>query len=131
MYQDFDEKIARLYQIRNHFIERTEKIPGVTINGHKDHQNAPHIVSVSVKGVRSEVLLHALEDKEIYVSAGSACSSNKPAVSKTLQAIGIERGLLGSTVRFSFSVHTTMEEIDYACDTMETLIPMLSKYTRY
>ena len=131
IYQDFDEKTAHLYQLRNHFIERVEQIPGVTINGYKDNRNAPHIVSVSVKGVRSEVLLHALEEKEIYVSAGSACSSNKPAVSKTLQAIGLERSLLDSTVRFSFSVHTTMDEIDYACDIMEALVPMLSKYTRH
>ena len=131
IYQNFDQKIHHLYQLRKHFIDRVEKIPGVSVNGYKDQHNAPHIVSVSVSGVRSEVLLHALEDKQIYVSAGSACSSNKPAVSKTLQAIGLDRSLLDSTVRFSFSVHTTMEEIDYACHVMEQLIPMLSKYTRH
>lgn len=90
----------------------------------------PHIVSVSVSGVRSEVLLHALEDREIYVSAGSACSSNKPAVSRTLQSIGLKRELLESTVRFSFSVHTTKEEIDYALEAMAELVPMLAKYRR-
>jgi cysteine desulfurase len=76
-------------------------------------------------------LLHALEEKQIYVSAGSACSSNKPAPSKTLQAIGISRNLLDKTVRFSFCVDTTMEEIDYAVDVMENVIPMLAKYTRH
>lgn len=131
IYQNFDQKIRHLYHLRDHFIDRVEKIDGVSVNGHKDHTNAPHIVSVSVSGVRSEVLLHALEDKQIYVSAGSACSSNKPAISKTLQAIGLDRSLLDSTVRFSFSVHTTMEEIDYACDVMEQLVPMLAKYTRH
>lgn len=131
IYAEFDENIARLRELRRIFIQRVEKIPGVTINGYKDDRNAPHIVSVSVKGVRSEVLLHALEERNIFVSAGSACSSNKPAVSKTLQAIGLERSLLDSTVRFSFSIHTTEEEISYASDVMEHLVPMLSKYTRY
>ena len=66
-----------MYTLREHFIEEVTKIPGVHVNGHTDRSNAPHIVSVSTEGVRAEVLLHALEDKEIYVSAGSACSSNK------------------------------------------------------
>ena len=131
IYRDYDRNIRRLYALRDHFIARVETIPGVSVNGYRDHRGAPHIVSVSVTGVRSEVLLHALEDKKIYISAGSACSSNKPAVSRTLQAIGLQKELLESTVRFSFSIHTTMEEIDYACDAMEQLVPMLSKYTRH
>ena len=130
IYQNFDAKIMQMYRLRDYFIAEVEKIDGVSVNGHKDHSNAPHIVSVSVSGVRSEVLLHALEDREIYVSAGSACSSNKPAVSRTLQSIGLKRELLESTVRFSFSVHTTKEEIDYALEAMAELVPMLAKYRR-
>ena len=71
-----------------------------------------------------------MEDKQIYVSAGSACSSNKPAISSTLKSIGLEAGLLDSTVRFSFCVNTTREEIDYALEVMENVIPQLQKYTR-
>jgi cysteine desulfurase len=108
-----------------------QQIDGVTVNGHLDRQNAPHIVSVSIEGVRAEVMLHALEDKQIYVSAGSACSSNKPAVSRTLKSIGVKSALLDSTIRFSFSVHTTMEEIDYALTVLRETIPMLQKYTRH
>lgn len=130
IYQNFDAKIMQMYRLRDYFIAEVEKIDGVSVNGHKDHSSAPHIVSVSVSGVRSEVLLHALEDREIYVSAGSACSSNKPAVSRTLQSIGLKRELLESTVRFSFSVHTTKEEIDYALEAMAELVPMLAKYRR-
>lgn len=130
IYQNFDAKIMQMYRLRDYFIAEVEKIDGVSVNGHKDHSSAPHIVSVSVFGVRSEVLLHALEDREIYVSAGSACSSNKPAVSRTLQSIGLKRELLESTVRFSFSVHTTKEEIDYALEAMAELVPMLAKYRR-
>ena len=130
IYQNFESNQTRMYRLRDYFIQEVEQIDGVSVNGHKDHRSAPHIVSVSVLGVRSEVLLHALEDKQIYVSAGSACSSNKPAVSRTLQSIGLKRELLESTVRFSFSVHTTKEEIDYALEAMRGLVPMLAKYRR-
>lgn len=130
IYQNFESNQTRMYRLRDYFIQEVEQIDGVSVNGHKDHRSAPYIVSVSVSGVRSEVLLHALEDKQIYVSAGSACSSNKPAVSRTLQSIGLKRELLESTVRFSFSVHTTKEEIDYALEAMRGLVPMLAKYRR-
>jgi cysteine desulfurase len=76
-------------------------------------------------------MLHALEDRQIYVSAGSACSSNKPSVSRTLKGIGLKPELLDSTVRFSFSVHTAMEEIDYALTVMREIVPLLRKYTRH
>ena len=107
-----------------------EKIEGVSVNGHKNHQNAPHIVSVSVSGVRSEVLLHALEEEGIYVSAGSACSAHKPQPSATLKAIGVEKSLLESTIRFSFSVYTTFEELDYTLQVLYDKIPMLRRYSR-
>ena len=121
----------RMSALREHFIEQARQIPGVSINGKQTRESAPHIVSVSVDGVRAEVLLHALEDKEIYVSAGSACSSNKPSVSHTLKSIGLKPALLDSTIRFSFCVDTTIEEIDYALEAMKQMIPMLQKYTRH
>ena len=131
IYSDFDKKIDRLYELRNHFIEEVTKIEGVSVNGKTGRESAPHIVSVSVKGVRAEVLLHSLEDRKIYVSSGSACSSNKPHLSGTLKNIGLSNDLLDSTVRFSFCVNTTVEEVDYALEVLRELIPMLQKYTRY
>ena len=131
MCEHLKEHQAYLYDLKRKFAEGAEKIPGVTLNGPVGEAGAPHIVSVSVEGVRSEVLLHALEEKGIYVSAGSACSSNKPSVSRTLQAIGLKRELLDSTVRFSFSIENTPEEIDYALGVMAELIPMLQRYTRH
>ena len=130
VYAGLDDEVERLYQIKEAFVNGVRKIEGVTVNGHCDRGGAPHIVSVSVEGVRSEVLLHALEDKEIYVSAGSACSAHKPQPSATLQAIGLGKELLGSTIRFSFSMFTTMEEVDYTLKVMYDIIPMLRKYTR-
>lgn len=131
MYQNLEENRKHLFELRAYFIEEVEKIDGVSVNGKKDHDSAPHIVSVSIEGVRAEVILHTLEDRSIYVSAGSACSSNKPAISSTLQSIGLKKELLDSTVRFSFSIHTTKEELDYALEVMRETIPMLQRYTRH
>lgn len=130
IYSNLDEEVDELYRIKKAFVEGVRKIDDVVINGHPDETGAPHVVSVSVKGVRSEVLLHALEDKGIYVSAGSACSAHKPQPSATLRAMGIPQELLGSTIRFSFSIFTTMEEINYTLQVMYDIIPMLRKYTR-
>ena len=131
IYENFEEKVDKMYALKQRFVEGVQKIEGVSVNGKTGRDSAPHIVSVSVDGVRSEVMLHTLEDKNIYVSAGSACSSNKPAVSHTLQQIGLRKDLLDSTIRFSFCVDTTEEEIDYALEVLAEVIPQLRKYTRH
>ena len=122
---DFESKIAHLYELKDYFIDELEKLPDVQVNSKKGTDSAPQIVSASFKGVRAEVLLHSLEDKEIYVSSGSACSSNKPGLSNTLVAIGLD-----STLRFSFCYETTKEELEYTIETLKQLLPMLRKYTR-
>lgn len=132
IYCRLDEEVEQLYRLRERFVEGVLEIPDVKVNGPRGREGAPHIVSVSVRGVRSEVMLHALEEKGIYVSAGSACASNKAAAaSETLKAIGVEKNLLDSTIRFSFSVFTTREEIDYTLHTLYEMIPMLRRYTRH
>ena len=130
IYTDFNEKIDRLYGLREYFIEEIGRIEGTSVNGPRGREGAPHIVSVSFAGVRSEVLLHSLEDKGIYVSSGSACASNHPAVSETLKAIHVKKELLDSTIRFSFSEFTTKEELDYTLEALRTLLPMLRRFTR-
>lgn len=131
MYENLDADMERLYRLREMFIQGISRIEHVKVNGCEGREGASHIVSLSVRGIRSEVLLHALEDREIYVSAGSACSSNKPMPSATLKAIGVERELLESTIRFSFSVFTTEEEIKYTLKALYEIIPMLRRYTRH
>lgn len=131
IYKDFEEKTEYLYSIKDRFIKGLEGLEGVRVNGPEGRDGAPHVVSVSIAGIRSEVMLHALEDRGIYVSAGSACASNKPATSATLKAIGVEKQYLDSTLRFSFSVLTTEEEIDYTLRQMYDMIPMLRRYTRH
>lgn len=130
-YERFEEKMEHLYSLREAFIAQALEIEGVAVNGRTGRDSAPHIVSIAVRGVRSEVLLHALEEDGIYVSAGAACSSNKPSVSHTLQAIGLPGELLGSVLRFSFSVDTCMEDIAYTIGRMRELVPKLRKYARH
>jgi len=131
LYKNLDDEVIHLYELKKYFIEGLKQISGTQVNGLTDAFSAPHIISFSVEGVRSEVLLHALEDKGIYVSAGSACASNHPQTSKTLMAIGLDKKLWDSTIRFSMSVFTTKEEIDYTLKTLYDMIPMLRKYTRH
>ena len=139
IYKDFDEKTDKLYELKRYFIEELIKLPDVSVNGIPQNaftdeamirMTAPHIISASFDQIRAEVLLHALEAKGIYVSSGSACSSNKPSVSATLQAIGLDRKLLDSTLRFSMSHSTTQEDIDTTLTVLSDELPKLRKFIR-
>jgi cysteine desulfurase len=131
VYRSIDEDTDRLYELRSYMIEQLEKMSDVFVNGPRGREGAPHIVSASFAGIRSEVLLHALEDKGIYVSSGSACASNKHSTSDTLRAMKIPMDLMDSTLRFSFSIFTTAEEIEYTMKALEQTVPMLRRYTRH
>lgn len=133
IYQNHEEKQKTLYELKEYFVEQLKKIEHVTVNGISNisiSDTAPHVISVTAHGIRSEVLLHALEDKGVYVSSGSACSSNHPALSGTLQAIGLDKASIEGTIRFSFSISTTKEELDYAVTALKELLPVLRKYVR-
>ena len=131
IYTELDEKVAYMRNLKEYFIDGIREIEKTVIHGRIDETSAPHIVSVGFAGIRSEVLLHTLEEKGIYVSAGSACASNHPAISGVLRGIGARPEYLDSTLRFSFSEFTTQEEIDYTLQTLYNCVPMLRKYTRY
>lgn len=130
VYDHLEVDMNTLRDLKAHFIAGLACIEDLVINSPVDGREAPHIVSVSIKDIRSEVFLHALEEKGIYISSGSACASNKPANSETLKAIHTKPWQWEATVRFSFSTLTTMEEIDYTLKVMYDMIPMLRKYTR-
>ncbi len=128
-YDNLEENRAHMYALRDRLIEGLKDIEGLSFNGLLDHDTAPHILSVSIKGARTkaEVILHRLEEYGICVSAGSACSSNKPAISETLKAIGLDSDLLNRTIRFSFCPENTYQEIDAAIEAMSTIVPMQIK----
>lgn len=120
-----------MLDLKNRLIDRLAAMDGVTVNSERGEASAPHVVSASFDGVRAEVLLHALEEKGIYVSSGSACSSNHPAISGTLKAIGVRQELLDSTLRFSFGIYNSTEEADICADAIEELLPVLRRFRRY
>lgn len=99
------------------------EMPQVVINS--PEKGCPHLLNISVPGVPSEIMLHSLEEQEIYVSSGSACS--KGALSKTLEAYGLPAGRIRSALRISFSRETTAEEINRFAAVLQQTIERLSK----
>lgn len=133
IYDDFESKIDELYSLKDMFVDELNGIDGVSVNGIPPEgirASAPHVISASFSGIRAEVLLHALEARNIYVSSGSACASNKPAISGTLTAIGLDKSLLDSTIRFSMSVETTKEDVTYTIGVLNEELEKLKKYIR-
>ncbi len=130
--EDLEEKAACMRSLKDRLEAGLREIPDVRINSGSDEGSAPHIVNASFTGIRSEVLLHALEDRGICVSAGSACSTNKKLpVSPVLKELGLPKDALESALRFSFSTLNTPQEVDYTLEVLRELVPMLRRYTRH
>lgn len=135
------EYTERMYAMKTRFIEGLQGTEGIVVNavfGERQELSleesvrltAPHIISISFPKAKSEVFLHALEMKGIYCSSGSACSSNHPAISGTLKAIGVKEEYLDTTLRFSLSPETTAEEVDYAVAVIREQLPVYMKFYR-
>lgn len=126
IYDTLDDRMAHIRSLKERLVNGLADIENVFYHA----GDAPHIASFSFVGVRSEVMLHALEEKNIYVSSGSACSSNKNSVSSVLTAIKLPKEQLESTLRFSFSEDNTEEQVDYAIGVIKELLPVLRRYVR-
>ena len=129
-YDDFEKKIKNIVDLKYYLMDNLEKIEGAVLNTKRGENFAPQIISVSFEDIRAEVLLHALEDRGIYVSSGSACSSNHPGISGTLKAIGLRDDLLDSTIRISLSELNNRGEADYFLKNLVELLPLLRKFVR-
>lgn len=131
VYTDFETKQMHLKDLKERLITGLGGLNNVTINSPVTEDFSNHILSVSVSGVRSEVLLHELASRGVYISAGSACHSNsKNKGSRTLQAIQLPVELQEGTIRLSLSTMITMEEIEYAILQIRSAIEELMKYVR-
>lgn len=134
IYQNHSEKAEELYRLKKMLAEGLLQYDGVTIHGMDGillEETAPHIVSVGFASVKSEVMLHALAQEGVFVSSGSACSSNHPELSGTLQAIGVREDLLDATLRFSLSVMTTKEQVSHAVEAVGKVLPVLRRFIRH
>ena len=129
-YEDFDKEVGYIYSLRDYLIDEITKLndEGIKLNSDKGLKFAPHVLSISISGVRAEVLLHAMEERGIYIASGSACSSNHPGLSGTLKGIGLKEEFLSSTVRVSFSKYNNKEELDFFLANLKELIPQLRRY---
>ncbi len=131
-YENFEKKRAHMYELKRYLMDSlSERLSDIRLNGPECDKGAPHIVSLSIKGLRAETVLNMLSSKGIYVSAGSACTSNNPHVSNTLISIGLDRELLESTIRISMSQNTTKEELDYLLITLESQVDAMRKFYRH
>lgn len=129
-YDNFDERINKISDLKYYLMDELEKTEGAILNTGRGENFAPQVISVSFEDIRAEVLLHALEDRGIYVSSGSACSSNHPGISGTLKAIGVRENLLDATIRISLSELNNKEEADYFIRNLKELLPLLRKFVR-
>ena len=129
-YDNFDERINKISDLKYYLMDELERIEGAILNTGRGENFAPQVISVSFEDIRAEVLLHALEDRGIYVSSGSACSSNHPGISGTLKAIGVRENLLDATIRISLSELNNKEEADYFIKNLKELLPLLRKFVR-
>ena len=129
-YEDFDKEVEYICGLRDYLIDEIKKLndEGIKLNSEKGVKFAPHVLSISISGVRAEVLLHAMEERGIYIASGSACSSNHPGLSGTLKGIGLKEEFLSSTVRVSFSKYNNKEELDFFLANLKELIPQLRRY---
>lgn len=121
-----DARSEKIREVKEYFISSVMEIENLKNNSGE----APHVASISFRGVRSEVLLHALEERNIYVSAGAACSNNKKGTSNTLVAIGLTKEEKESTLRFTFSCFNTKEEVDEVVRVLKEIVPMFRRFTR-
>ena len=129
-YEDFDKEVEYICGLRDYLIDEITKLndEGIKLNSDKGLKFAPHVLSISISGVRAEVLLHSMEERGIYIASGSACSSNHPGLSGTLKGIGLKEEFLSSTVRVSFSKYNNKKELDFFLANLKELIPQLRRY---
>ena len=127
---NLDEIRRKLMQMKLRLAKNLSFIRDAYINGPEPSLGAPHILNVSFLGVRGEVLLHALEEKGIYVSTGSACSAHKKGKNRILNAMGVVGDRQEGAIRFSICPFNTEDEMDITADVIEEQLAFLRRFKR-
>lgn len=127
---NLDEIRRKLMQMKLRLAKNLSFIRDAYINGPEPSLGAPHILNVSFLGVRGEVLLHALEEKGIYVSTGSACSAHKKGKNRILNAMGVVGDRQEGAIRFSICPFNTEGEMDITADVIEEQLAFLRRFKR-
>ncbi|MBQ7059559.1 MAG: cysteine desulfurase [Firmicutes bacterium] len=131
-WEEREKLLSGMNEIKQHLLVRLmDEVDGVHVNGPEPNEAAAHILNLRIDGIRSEVLLHALEDYGVYVSSGSACSSNNPSEkSPSLHALGLTPAQMDESIRISFGRYSTMEDADAFVDAAVQIVPMLRRFKR-
>ena len=130
-YKNLEENNEKIREIKKYIADRVlTEIPNTFINGDSIEKASPYVLNIGFMGLRSEVLLHALEAEGIYVSAGSACNSKKKVRSSVLSAMGKSDEEIEGSIRLSFSKFNTMEEAEYAVEKLKEQAALLRRFNR-
>lgn len=128
--EKFEEEKEYVNKLKKYFIEKLlNEIPDIKVNSPIDEEFSPYILNISFLNVKGEILLHYLEQKEIYVSTASACSSNAKDVSHVLKAIGFNKNEIDGAIRFCFSYENTFEELDYTIEVLKKSVNEIREIT--
>lgn len=130
-FEEMESRYDKVLELKKYFVERLNEIKNIRINGEIDGFS-PYILNVSFLGVRAEVLLHLLEEQNIYVATGSACTSKSSAAhgSYVIKSLGLSNKEVESAIRFSFSYENTKEEVDYTIDVLKKSLMFLRRVKR-
>ena len=130
-YKNLEETNKKVFEIKKRIADRVlNEIEDTFINGDTIEKSSPYVLNIGFKNLRSEVLLHALEEKNVVVSAGSACNSRKKVQSSVLGALGLEDDDIQGSIRFSFSRFNTIEEADICVEALKETVPFLRRFNR-
>ena len=130
-FEEMESRYDKVLELKKYFVERLNEIKDIRVNGEIDGFS-PYILNVSFLGVRAEVLLHLLEEQNIYVPTGSACTSKSSAAhgSYVIKSLGLSNKEVESAIRFSFSYENTKEEVDYTIDVLKKSLMFLRRVKR-
>ena len=129
-FRSMKESIEHVKEVKKTLMDGILAMPDTQVNGDGLEEASPYVLNVTFKGLRSEVLLHSLESKGIFVSAGSACDSRKKIGSPVLTAMGMPFEEIEGAVRFSFCRYNTVEEAKECLKALEETVPFLRKINR-
>ena len=133
-YEGLNESFKRLQEIKSSYIEGinhlNEKYGNIKILTPQNDLSAPHILNIIFGNIRSEVLLHSLEEDEIYVGTGSACSTHSNEKSRVVSAIGVSDDEKDSSIRISLGDYNTLDEVNIVINALDNKIPILRKFVR-
>ena len=127
IYKNFDEYNNKLKALREYYFSQIEKrIKDIKINGDRENR-LPGNANISFKGVDAQELLLYLDARGICASAGSACTSGSSTPSHVLVAIGLDEELAGSSLRVTFGIDNTKDDVDYLVESLVEIVKKLRK----